>query len=45
LIIAPYVLEETDAECISFGGALFNATSGMYASGFSSGAFFVDSFI
>ncbi|ANU61045.1 hypothetical protein ADH72_01890 [Akkermansia muciniphila] len=40
MIIAPYVLEETDAECITFGGDLFDATNGMYASGFSSGAFF-----
>lgn len=45
LIIVPYVLEETDAECITFGDTLVNATSGMYASVFSSGAFFADLFI
>jgi hypothetical protein len=38
-------LEEADAECITFGGDLFDATNGMYASGFSSGAFFADLFI
>ena len=30
---------------ITFGGDLFDATNGMYASGFSSGAFFADLFI